>query len=328
MMLSEWNPVKRKRAPADGVRRVMTLCAAALASIVLATQAAPVLATTSIKVVVNDEPITTYDIAQRTRLIQLTTRKPEGSARRIATEELIEERLKLQEAKRRGVSVSDSEVDQAFATIAGRTKMTASKLSEALSRSGVNPSTLKDRIRGEIMWGNVVRSRFRAQVNISEQDVVAAMLKKDKDTADDAKTTEYTLTQVIFVVPKSASSGTKSQRMQEAQKLRNRFTSCDSGLKLAEGLKEVVVKPVGVRLAPELPKQLTDLLDDVAVGHVTKPIETGNGVEVYAVCDKKQLDSDAGLRNQIEGELRNKEGALMSRRYLQELRRDAVIEYR
>ncbi|MDJ0930832.1 SurA N-terminal domain-containing protein [Breoghania sp.] len=301
-------------------------CMTVLACTLLAGAPQVASASTSIKVIVNDQPITSYDIAQRSRLIQLTARKPAGIARRMAQDELIEERLKMQEAKRRGVTVSYAEVEQVFARIAQRTKMLPSKLSSALLQSGVNPSTLKARIRSEIAWHNVVLRRFKAQVNVSEQDVVAAMLKKDKK--DESKTTEYTLSQVIFVVPKNASTGFKARCKQEANQLRNRFSDCDRGLKLAEGLKEVVVKPVGVRLAPELPDQLIDLIKDVPSGHLSHPVETGNGVEAYAVCKKREIDSDAGLRTQIKDELRNKEGQMLSRRYIRDLRRDAVIEYR
>ncbi len=284
-------------------------------------------AATSIKVVVNDQPITSYDIDQRARLIRLTARKSAGVSRRMAQEELIDERLKAQEAKRRGVTVSEAQVNDAYANIARRTKMSASQLSKALRQSGVNPDTLKQRIRMEMIWLNVVRSRFRSQVKISEQDVLAEMLKQDKGT-DESKTLEYTLTQIIFVVPKNSSGSFKSRRKQEANQLRNRFTSCEDGVKLAEGLKEVVVKPVGVRMAPELPEKLSKLLADVEVGRLSRPLETPNGIEAYAVCKKREISSNLELRSEIESELRNKEGRMLSRRYIRDLRRDAVIEYR
>ncbi|WP_321337067.1 SurA N-terminal domain-containing protein [Breoghania sp.] len=287
----------------------------------------PALAATTIKVIVNDQPITSYDIDQRARLIQLTARKPASVARRMAKEELIDERLKAQEAKRRGISVSDARVNEAFANIARRTKMSASQLGKALRQSGVNPDTLKKRIRMEMIWLNVVRSRFSAQINISEQDVLAEMLKQDK-AKDDNKTLEYTLTQIIFVVPKNGSAGLKARRKREATQLRNRFTTCEDGVKLAEGLKEVVVKPVGVRMAPELPEQMNKLLADVKVGHLSRPVETGNGIETYAVCKKREISSNLELRSEIKDELRNKEGQMLSRRYIRDLRRDAVIEYR
>src|SRR5690606_16737243 len=113
---------------------------------------APVLAQTTIKVVVNDKPITSYNVAQRARLIQLTTRRGGAAAQREAMEELIDEVLKLQETQRLGISVSKAEVDNAFASIAQRVKLSPANLSRALQQSGVNPDTLRDRLRAEIGW--------------------------------------------------------------------------------------------------------------------------------------------------------------------------------
>ena len=309
---------------APGVMLAAVLTSAlALASLV---SALPAIAQTSIKVIVNDEPITSYDIAQRGRLLQLTTRRSASVSRKAAVEELIDERIKMQEAKRIGVSITDAQVNQAFAQIASRTKMTPAKLSNALSRSGVKASSLKGRIRSEMAWADVVRKRFSRAIQITEQDIVAALRKQDD--SGETTTTEVTLTQLIFVVPRKASNGLKTKRKREANALRKRFKSCEEGLALAKEYSEVVVKPLGIRLLPELPQPIQTSLANVDVGRLGKPVSTGNGIEIFAVCDKREIKSDAVARNQIESDLRNKEGEMMSRRYLRDLRRNAVIDYR
>src|SRR3954447_21559932 len=69
-------------------------------------------------VVVNGDPITAVDIAQRSKLLQISThREP---ARQEVIDELIDERLKLQVAKRYKLEISDSEVDSTFNGIASR----------------------------------------------------------------------------------------------------------------------------------------------------------------------------------------------------------------
>lgn len=328
------NPILTAMHEGYGLRRTArgrlvagALVAAGLLALALASGApTAALAQTKIEVIINDEAITSYDVAQRARLLQLTTRKSAGAARKLAIDELIDERIKMQEAKRLGISVSDAQVEEAYATIAARTKMTPAKLSEALSRSGVKPSSLKERIRSEVAWGEVVRMRFRRAINVSEQDIVAALQKKEDDGAQ--TTTQYTLTQLIFVVPKNASNGLKTKRRQEADALRGRFTSCQESMALASEYSEVVVKGVGIRLAPELPPALQNAVADVDVGRLSKPLTTENGVELYAVCDKREIKSDAGARNEIEQQLRNKEGEMLARRYLRDLRRNAIIDYR
>lgn len=287
---------------------------------------APAFAQSTIKVVVNDDAITSYDIAQRARLLQLTTRRSAGAAKKAAVEELIDERIKVQEAERLKVTVSESQVDEAFASIASRTKMSPANLSAALSKSGVRPSSLKDRIRSEMAWADVVRRRFRASIQVSEQDIIAALQKQGDD--GDKTTTEVTLTQFIFVIPRNSSNGFKASRKREANALRGTFTSCEGGTALAQEYKEVVVKPLGIRLFPELPAAVKASLDGVDVGKLGKPLTTGNGIEVFAICNKREIKSDAAARNVIEADLRNKEGEMMARRHLRDLRRNAIIDYR
>ena len=66
----------------------------------------------SVACMVNGEPITNLDIEQRTKLNFLTTRKQ--MPRQEVIDELINEKVKIKEAKKFGVDPSASDVDQAF----------------------------------------------------------------------------------------------------------------------------------------------------------------------------------------------------------------------
>jgi len=307
------------------MKRILPAVILALTVIALAAPL-PATAQTKIRVVVNDTAITSYDINQRAKLLRLTERLGGAASRRKAQQELVEEVLKLAEAERLRSTVGDGEVNDAYASIARNVKMSPKQLSNALRQNGVNPSTLKDRLRAQLSWSRVVRRRFQAQVNVNESDVIAA-LKKSKDL-DKEKSIEYQLRQVIVVVPKKSSSGFKSKRKREAQALRKRFTSCPEGVEIARGLSEVVVKNIGRRLETELPDGLRDDIEKTSVGRLTAPQTTGNGYEMIAVCEKREIASDVAARTELENELRAKEGEQLSRRYLSELRRRAVIDYR
>ena len=69
-------------------------------------------------VIVNGDPITALDIEQRTKLNQLSTHK--APTRQEVLDELINEKLKVREAKKLGLEISSSEVDTAFASMASR----------------------------------------------------------------------------------------------------------------------------------------------------------------------------------------------------------------
>lgn len=94
----------------------------------------------AIRVIVNDVPITDYDISQRARLITLTQRKSASIAKRQAKEELVDDQVKLGEAERMGIDISSGQVDNAFNNIARNVKMSPGQLSKAL-RQGVSTPT-------------------------------------------------------------------------------------------------------------------------------------------------------------------------------------------
>lgn len=319
--------IRRARAMTTGRAAALGLLIALAAPLC----AAPAFAQSQIKVVVNDQPITSYEIAQRAKLLQVTTKSP--NAVQAATQELIDERLKMQEAEKRGITVSDAEVNAAFASIAEHIKMKPDQLAAALAHSGASAQTLKARLRAQIAWGDVVRAKFRRDMDVSDQDVVAAMQQQSKGgkgaaPADKATTMQYDLTQIILVVPAKDGPGKIQARMKEGEALRQRFTSCDQGIPFAKQLPAVVVKPVGRRLQSDLPPATVDVLNKTAIGHLTPPEAGPDGVRLVAVCDKKDIASDAAARQDIKQQLIQQEGDIAARRYLRELENDAVIEYR
>jgi peptidyl-prolyl cis-trans isomerase SurA len=282
-------------------------------------------AQSAIKVLVNDQPITTYDVQNRARFLQLTTRGRAGEKQ--AIEELIDERLKLQEARRRNVTIPDSAIEEAFAGMASRAQITPSQLQQALIQEGVNPDTLKSRIRAELAWAEVVRARFRATVRITEQDVANALAGR-QDAQQASALQEYDVQPIIFVVPEKASEALVAQRKREADAFRSRFASCDRTLEQAKGLRDVVVRPTVRREESQIDDATRKILAKTAVGSTTPVEKIEEGFQVLAVCAKRALEGRTTESEEVRSELLNERGQLMARRYMRDLRSDAVIEYR
>lgn len=280
----------------------------------------------AIKVVVNEVPITDYDIAQRARLITLTQRKSASAARQQAQEELIDDQVKLGEAERIGVDVGKAEVDNAFNNIARSAKMSPAQLSKALSSGGVQPDTLKKRLKAQLSWNQVLQRRFSGRIEVDESDIIAELKKTDEQ--DRQTSIEYDLKRVIVVVPKNSSGGFKSKRKNESDKIRAAFNSCDNAGQLLGQYDEVVVQTIGRRLETELPEDLRKEIGAMEPGKLTKPTTTAVGYEMVALCGKREIASDIAVRTELENELRAKEGESQSRRYLMDVRRRATIIYR
>lgn len=280
----------------------------------------------AIKVVVNDTPITDYDITQRARLITLTERKNAAVAKREAEQELIDDQVRLAEASRYGVSVSDEEVENAFNTIARNVKMSPAELGQALGSGGVQTETLKDRLKAQLAWNKVVERLIRGRIEIDESDIVAALQKTDE--AKRNVSVEYDLRRIIVVVPRNASNAFKSRRQRDSEQIRSAFPGCEDAGTVLGQYSEVVVQPIGRRLETELPADMRSEIGNLAIGSLTNPSPTAVGYEMIAICGKREIASDIAMRTKLESELMAKEAQTQERRILMEARRRATIIYK
>jgi peptidyl-prolyl cis-trans isomerase SurA len=294
------------------------MIAAAPAS--LAFVPAPAVAS-EIKVIVNRTPITSYDIQRRAAFMKLQRRK--GNLNEQAEEELIDQALRLAEAQRLGIRISDDQVDTAYTNFAKSNKMTLKQLDGIMSQTGVTKSHFKEFIRAQMSWSQTLGARGRREAgSMSEQDVVRRMLQKGgaKPTA-----TEYMLQQVIFVVPASE-RGNMAKRKREAEAMRARFNGCDSSREFAKGLLDVTVRDLGRVLAPELPPEWADQIKNTKTGGATTVKETDRGVEFIGICSTREVSDDRVAKMVFQSETKTDDQAgELDKKYIAELRKRARI---
>ena len=274
-------------------------------------------------VIVNGDPITALDIEQRTKLTQLSTHKT--PTRQEVLDELINERLKVREAKKWGLEVPSSEVDNAYASMAKRMQMTPAQLTEQLAKSGVNAATLKARIKADITWPQLVRGRYQSSLQIGDKDILTAMESKANDTVG----YDYTLRPILFVVPTGSPDTFIEGRKREAEGLRGRFQGCEEGIAFARALKDVAVRDQITRSSADIPPEQRKLLEGVEVGRLTPPEVTKFGIEMFAICAKKESAADnTPGRRQARESIMAERYEQRSKLYLQEIRRGAMLEYK
>jgi peptidyl-prolyl cis-trans isomerase SurA len=284
----------------------------------------------AIKVLVNDVPITDLDIKERGRMMSIFSRGKEGEKQ--AVDQLIDEVLMTQEAKRRHITISEEELNADLGNRARAAKLTPDQFTQALRQAGISPQTFKDFLRANLAWTRVVRARFRATVDVSEQDVTAALANRDSAAAATPEAqqtaTEYRLQAILFVVPTGAAAGVEAKMKAQANAFRAAFQGCDHSLEQAAGNPDIVVKPQTRREQGQLPADLKTTLDKLDVGGITEPQRVPEGIQVVAVCAKNAIAGQTQATVEVREEISNERGQLLARRYLRDLRSDAVIEYR
>jgi peptidyl-prolyl cis-trans isomerase SurA len=301
------------------------LVVAALASLVAAAAWQLPAAAQQVVVVVNGDPVTAIDIAQRTKLLQVSTHKT--PTRQEVLDELIDERLKLQTAKRYKLEVTDSEVDGSFNNIATRAGTTAEKFAQALTGQGLSVDAVKTRIRADIGWSQIVRGKFQSNFQIRERDILDT-LQSGKKEDQPAVGYEYTLRPILLIIPRGSAEDVIAARNREAEGLRNRFQNCDEGIRLARGLKDVAVRDPIIRTSADLTAQMREILDNTPEGRLTSPEKTQQGIELYALCRKRQTNSELPGKREAREKILQERFVEQGKRYLKELRAGSMIEYR
>jgi peptidyl-prolyl cis-trans isomerase SurA len=297
----------------------------AFAAVFLAVTAVSPAVGQNVVVIVNGEPITALDIEQRTKFTQLSTQK--APARQDVLNELIDEKLKVKEAKRFGIDIPDSDVDATYASMGNRMRITADQLTQNLAKSGVNANTLKTRIRADLAWQALVRGRYRESLQLSDTDVNKALETKKVEEAD-MTSYDYVMRPILLLVPPGSSEAVFESRRKEAESLRARFKSCDEGIGLARGVRDVAIRDRVIRSSSDLTPELRKLLDGVPVGQLTAPEITRLGVEMFALCTKQESKSDSPGKRQARDTIYAQKFEQTSKRYLDQLRRGAMIERR
>ena len=311
-----------KHGDGKRMKTAAALICGAIGALLAVTQGAQA----QIVAMVNGDAITALDVAQRTKLVQISTQKT--PTRHEVLEELIEDKLKVQIAKRYIAEVPKREIESAFTNIARRAGMSSEQFAKMVTASGVSVDSLKARIHADFVWTQIIRGKFRAALQVGEGEV-AVKLQGNPNQKPEPTDYEYSLRPILLLVPRGAGASALEARKREADNLRARFQSCNEGLRLAMGLPDVAVRETIRRLASDLGQQQRDALNNTPVGRLTPPDVSMQGVELFAVCDKKEAKGgESTAKREAREAVYQERYQALSKKYLKELRSQALIEIR
>ncbi len=314
------------------------LATASLLLLGMALTALPIVAPAqeqSIKVLVNDDPISDYDIEQRERFLALTTQQqPSPALKKQATDMLIDERLQMQQGKKFTVTADDADVNKILEDMAGKNNLTIDGLSTALGRAGVNIKTLRDRIRAQIVWQEVVRGKFRREIQVGDVDIDQALADagasggNSESGAAAPGQTALQLRQVKLSLPSGADQRTIAAKLATAEALRARFQSCSNLAELTKAVEGASIKSLADAQTSSLVQPARLLVTNAKVGQMTPPTISPSGVELYALCGKRVVRGDDKIREETSRKLISQEMQVKAERFLRDIRQEAFIEYR
>jgi peptidyl-prolyl cis-trans isomerase SurA len=244
-------------------------------------------------------------------------------ARKQALDEIIDERLKMQEAKRLSIVAADDEVERVISGMAERNKMTVPQFAEHIGKMGASIVVMRERIRASLSWSDVIRRKFGPQITVANRDV--DRLVANAEGQDDV---ELRIHRVLFNMPVGNDQKRLAQRLNDAEQLRGKFSGCKSMETMARGVPGARFDNLGDRRPSSLPEPTRSLLLAAHDDELLPATIGENGVELWAVCGRKLVKAADSKRETAQNELRQKEFEIISKKHLKDLRTDAHIEYR
>ena len=283
--------------------------------------------------IVNDSAITGFDLAQRAQLLLalgFTAASPDA-LRAESLERLVEDRLKLQEGARLGLSASAESIESGIAEFAQRTGLSADEFRTAMSTQGVSEMALDDMVSAEAVWRQVVRGRFSRRVEPGEAEIDAEIaLMQEREGIS------YRVAEIGLPVGENGRDEAATRAL--ADKL---YESLSQGGDFAAAVKSYSRAPsaaqggdVGWVSNLQMPPDLATMLSELSPGQVGRPFSVAGGVSILKLIEKRidatdAIDaSDPELRDRMRNRLANQQTARLAEGLLQELRRDALIELR
>ena len=250
--------------------------------------------TLGIAAVVNDDVISLYDLEARVKLLIVTSNLKDSPElrRRLSGQvlnSLINEKLKMQEAKRLGIRISKGELEEAYANMEARNNLPKGGLTDFLKANNIDRLVLMDQIEAAQAWGGAVNRTFRAQVTVSEEEIdeVIEEIKASKGKP------EYLTGEIFLPVNNPNMAG---QVLNNANALIEQLGKGASFSALARNYSQSASAAVGGDLGwvrqGQLAKEINKVLIPLMKGSVAPPVRTVAG---YHIIHKRDERAGEGL---------------------------------
>ncbi|WP_396593641.1 peptidylprolyl isomerase [Brevundimonas sp. R86498] len=146
-----------------------------------------------------------------------------------------------------------------------------------------------------------------------------------RDKRSGAATSLVTLKQAMIELPDTAGAAEVAAASARLEALRPTLT-CDNILQRATSETGLLGSDLGESDVADLAPQFQQVARSADVNTISSPVRTPLGLHLLAVCGKRVGGADAPTYREVESRLQNQNLAMLARRYIRDLRADALIE--
>lgn len=246
--------------------------------------------------IVDESVITERELENRIKLVKIDF---QNSRRRLPSEEvlqrqvleaLINDSLLLQEAKRRGIKITDSQLNQTMQRLARQNQMSLSDFRQALIADGLDYDKYRETVRHELTITTLSRQYSQRNATISDAEVDDFIEQSGRDTAS----FEYLLSHILIALPDAADPEEITAAQQTAADIMSRLDQGEEFDQLANtyssGDTALQGGDLGWRKKAQIPSLFTNQVLTMEPGGYAGPIRSPSGIHIVHLKQRRDLE--------------------------------------
>lgn len=243
----------------------------------------------AVAAIVNDKVITTLDVQQRMRLMILSAGRQVSPQMLVqiqnqAVRDLVQEQLKLAEAKKYEVEVEDKAVEGELRDMAAQGGTNVAGLGQQLAGDGISIDGLRQQIKAGMAWQRLVQGRYRNRIRVSDEEIDRQLQRM----RDDATKEQFLVSEICIPM------GDPSQAQNVYQGSLQLIEQMRKGVPFAVVAQQFSACPsaagggdLGWVRSGELPPDINTAILQLKPGSVTNPIPIEGAFMIMAVRDRR-----------------------------------------
>jgi peptidyl-prolyl cis-trans isomerase SurA len=276
--------------------------------------------------VVNDDLITLSELKERAALLNSNPDAPKQDEKSIL-DQMIEQRLLEQEAKKLGISVTENEVDAALEGVKKNFNLTDEQMIEVLKKQNLTPEVFREQWRIQLLANKLVASQLKGQIAVTEDEI-----KKEYEESY-GKVEFQDETKIAHILIPVTSPEEEDKAKELALEVAERAKSGEDFGELAKEYSKDESSAqnrgeLGYFKKGDLVEPLEEAVRGASVGEIVGPVRSPSGYHVIKILDKKRSGKSSldDYRDEIKEKLYRQKAEKALEEWIENIKKTAYIE--
>jgi len=242
--------------------------------------------------VVNDSPISLYDLKQRVLLFMISSgarqfsQQEQQYLQQQALQSLVDDKLKTQEAGKYKTVISKGEQEESFISYAQQMRVTPQQLEQQLNQAGIRKESMLQQVEASLAWEQVVGGLLMPQVSISDEEIYSIL---DRMNTNKGQYEYHPLEIFLLVSENDKREETRTAASRIIEQLNKKASFQVMARQFSQSTTSAVGGDLGWLMKSQISPEIMSTLENMQQGQISLPIETEDGFYIIQLAGKRQI---------------------------------------